>query len=191
MVAFYEKKYRSNALSVDFRNKKRYGWAAHWETIEMAKGYVHSKAFRELFYQHYILRPSCYQCKCKKLPYPSDITLADFWGSSQIIPNFDDNKGVSLVFVNTSKGEAMLSDIRQDMEIISCPVDKVIQPPLIESAHKPENRESFWIDYKSYGIEMVINKYAGRTLKNRILEKLPNSVVRKLHREKTIEWEKK
>lgn len=191
LVHFFEKRFRTKAIRVDFRDKKRYGWAAHWETIETTNGYVHSKAFRNMFYEHYILRPSCYSCKCKVMPYASDFTLADFWGANQVVPTFDDNKGVSLVFVNTTKGEKLFSEIQENLEVVECNIHSVIQPMLIESVKKPEDRDSFWENYYKLGIEKIINMYAGRSVKNRILEKLPNYLVRKLHREKTIEWERK
>lgn len=191
LVHFFERKHKAQAVNIDFRNKKRYGWAAHWETVEMNNGYVHSKVFSELFYRHYILRPSCYSCKCKSIPYPSDFTLADFWGVNEVLPGFDDNKGVSLVFINTSKGEKLFSEIQEELEVVECKVSRVIQPPLIESAKLPENRDDFWKVYRQAGIESVINIYAGRSFKKRILEKLPNVIVRKLHKEKIIEWEKK
>lgn len=31
--------------------------------------------------------------------HPGDITIADYWGIEKVAPEFDDNKGVSLVLV--------------------------------------------------------------------------------------------
>ena len=125
-VSMIEEKYRSKVISVDFRNKAVFGWAAHWETFDLGNSLIHSKLFRELFYRHYILRPSCYACLCKKLPYVSDFTLADFWGADKICKGFDDNKGVSLVFVNSRKGQELLDEIRDKLLLFECEVDKVI-----------------------------------------------------------------
>lgn len=55
------------------------------------------------FLSDLILRPSCYECKAKGGRSGSDITIADFWGVQNILPEFDDDKGVSLVLVNENR----------------------------------------------------------------------------------------
>ena len=35
----------------------------------------------------------------------SDLTIADYWGISQLHPEMDDDKGTSMVFVNTMRGK--------------------------------------------------------------------------------------
>ena len=57
------------------------------------------------FLSNLYLRPSCHDCKCKDGKHHSDISLGDFWGIDKFNPSFDDDKGVSLVLVNTEKGE--------------------------------------------------------------------------------------
>ena len=48
------------------------------------------------------MRPSCSQCEFKGSNRCSDITLGDFWGLSK---ELDDDKGTSLILLNTPKGE--------------------------------------------------------------------------------------
>ena len=62
------------------------------------------------------LRPSCYACKCKNGASHSDLTIADFWGIHLVAPDFDDDKGVGLVLINTPKGNDLFS--RLDMETL-------------------------------------------------------------------------
>lgn len=45
----------------------------------------------------------------------SDMTIADFWGINQIAPEFDDDKGIGLVLLNTKKGEEYFSRLSMDM----------------------------------------------------------------------------
>lgn len=40
--------------------------------------------------------------------HPGDITIADYWGIEKVAPEFDDNKGVSLVLVNNEAGKKPL-----------------------------------------------------------------------------------
>lgn len=53
------------------------------------------------------LRPSCYKCPSKLGKSGSDITIADYWNIGAIAPEFDDDKGMGLVLINTEKGRSM------------------------------------------------------------------------------------
>ena len=64
------------------------------------------------------LRPSCMKCPARNLRSGSDITLADFWGIDTLFPEYDDNKGVSVVMVNTELGLETVKSLC----IESCPV---------------------------------------------------------------------
>ena len=59
--------------------------------------------FMRLFIYDVILRPSCYHCPAKSGKTMSDFTLADFWHIDKIMPDFNDDKGVTLVYLNTLK----------------------------------------------------------------------------------------
>lgn len=67
--------------------------------------------FMRLFVGDFINRESCTNCSFKGYHRVSDLTLADFWGIWDIIPDMDDNKGISLVLVHSDKGEKLISDI--------------------------------------------------------------------------------
>ena len=46
-----------------------------------------SRVFTKLFYDHNILRPSCYVCPYKNVNHTSDITIADCWGIDKNMPD--------------------------------------------------------------------------------------------------------
>lgn len=60
------------------------------------------------FLSNLYLRPSCYNCPAKSSKSGADITLADFWNVHRVVENFDDNKGTSLVIVNSQKGKSLI-----------------------------------------------------------------------------------
>lgn len=72
---------------------------------------LHKNVFMRAFLSDICLRPSCHECPSKGLKSPSDITLGDFWGVQNHLPEMDDNKGTSLVCVNTRKGRLLLERI--------------------------------------------------------------------------------
>lgn len=108
-LRWQEEKNHSKVVKVDFRNKRDFGWHDHVETLYFKNGKSsNSYVFRNLFYGHTVLRPSCYECQYKSVMHPGDITIADYWGIEKAAPEFDDNKGVSLVLVNNEAGEKTL-----------------------------------------------------------------------------------
>ena len=46
----------------------------------------------------------------------SDITIGDFWGIWDIAPEMDDNKGTSVVLVQSEKGRHFWNEIKGDVE---------------------------------------------------------------------------
>lgn len=170
-LEWQEKKY-GKCVTVDFRNKKDFGWADHVETMEFCRNKkikrVHSRIYTELFYGHTILRPVCYECPYKSIHHPGDITIADFWGIEEAIPGFSDNKGVSLVLINTAKGRKYFEYIKKDLEWQKAELQKCLQPPLEKPFSKPENRENFWEDFREKPFRYIANVYGKNGIKYKI-----------------------
>nr|WP_306421530.1 Coenzyme F420 hydrogenase/dehydrogenase, beta subunit C-terminal domain [Prevotella lacticifex] len=47
----------------------------------------------------------------------SDLTLADFWSINTINPSFDDDKGCSLVLINSGRGNATFESLKLGNQI--------------------------------------------------------------------------
>jgi coenzyme F420-reducing hydrogenase beta subunit len=58
--------------------------------------------YMKAFLSNLTLRPSCYSCPVRAGRSMSDITIGDFWGIDRLYPEFDDDKGISLVMVYNS-----------------------------------------------------------------------------------------
>lgn len=67
--------------------------------------------YMRAFLQNMIIRPSCYRCKARELRSGSDVTLGDYWGIDNVRPEMNDNKGVSILLVNTPKAKKLLESI--------------------------------------------------------------------------------
>ena len=101
--------------------------------------------YMQVFLSNLSLRPSCYACPAKAGRSGSDITIADFWGIEDVLPEFDDDKGISLVLSYSDKGEILL----QGLEGVECrPVDylsgKKMNPSMAFSVNKHINRNFFF-----------------------------------------------
>ena len=179
---------KKDIVAVDFRNKKDFGWADHVETItlrDQKREYrIHSRVFKTLFYEHYILRPSCHSCPNKSLERPGDLTLADFWGIDKAVPGFNDNQGVSLVLVNTQMGKELLSEATNLLEAIEVAVQQGMQASLKKPFQMPSTRKAFWTAFYEKGFSFVIKHY---TWKPRLREwkKRQKRVIREFIRGKS------
>lgn len=169
-IIHLEKKVGQNISSYKFRDKL-IGWGGANTTIRFAdknlKNNSLARTYINLYFSHNILRHSCHNCKYTNLQRPSDITIADFWGIEKHMPEFNDNKGISLVLVNSSKGERVLESIINDLIVEESNTDDCLQPQLQESSKKSELRNQFWDDYNSKGYEYIAKKYGGYNFKNR------------------------
>lgn len=124
----------SAVTSADFRDKKRWGWKAHRETVGFADGsFVSSRSFTDLFYKHIMLRPSCGECPFNSLQRVSDITLADFWGWEKTDPALNaDDLGYSLLLISSDKGLRLLEECRFVVAMRPVDIDTCMQRPLRE-----------------------------------------------------------
>ena len=157
-----EEKNKTKVMEVDFRNKTDFGWRAHKETLTFENGKkVSSKVFTTLFFGHSILRPSCYECPYKSVTHPGDITIADYWGIEKAAPEFDDDKGVSLVLVNNEKGKSAFEAVKEAIRWKETKLEDSMQPSLRAPFPEPDNRAKFWKDFASKDFEYAAKRYGG------------------------------
>lgn len=100
---------------ISFRDKER-GWERLHFSVEYAEkstsllSSASENQFMKAFLSDLILRPSCSSCVAKSCRSQSDITMADFWGIWNINPEMNDDKGTSMLLINTQKGLDALPD---------------------------------------------------------------------------------
>lgn len=174
-----EKKHGKRVVKADFRDKS-FGWNTHFETLyfnEDGTDKETSRIYANLFCWHIMLRPSCNECHFTNFKRVSDFTLADFWGIENIAPKFNDNKGVSLLLVNTKKAEMLFEEIKSELDYICATKEACLQPNLQSPTIPAYNRKQFWRDYERYGFEYCVKKYNG--IIQRVFRKL-NRIKRQL-----------
>lgn len=137
-------------------------------------------SYMQMFLRDYCLRPSCYNCMAKKEKM-SDLTIADFWGINDVVPEMNDGKGISLVLVRTSKGSSIFDKISGDMKVKSVSYEDGVRcnPAEYRSCVRPPQREKFFIDMHSMSYEELEKKYAGPikvTFMRRLKRKVKNII---------------
>lgn len=119
----------STLVDIEFRDKILHGWKKYSFVVRKksaSKADLNSVLLSDMhrenpfmrgFLSDIYLRPSCYECKCKNGVSRSDLTIADFWGIDTLMPDFDDDKGVSLVLVNTEKGQQIFNKLSMEVHL--------------------------------------------------------------------------
>ena len=85
------------------------------------------------------LRESCYHCPARSFSSLSDITIGDFWGVHKLeMDDMNDDKGLSVVTINTQKGIDLFNDISSELTFKKLTFDQVIEsnPNLIHITNK-------------------------------------------------------
>ncbi len=118
---------------------------------------INENTFLRGFLRDIYLRPSCYACPSKSGKSRSDITLADYWGIQSIMPELDDDRGVSAVIINSTKGQNALNSTDAELYIASYENICANNPSLLFSCKIPEKRIIFF-SYTQRSFHEHLNK---------------------------------
>ena len=161
--------------SVEFRNKEK-GWKNFSfnlryneadKTVSMLSSFKQNH-YMKAFLSHIILRPSCHACKAKGCSSQSDITIADFWGVNTIFPDMDDDKGISIVFINKDKAQSSLNSIHLEVHETTYNHVKHLNTTYYRSVSPHPKREEFFTRLGSENLTELINDYTKPTFKQRL-----------------------
>ena len=186
-LAYMEKKQGDTLCRVNFRDKQEFGWAAHKETFTFEHGFRKTSGqFTFLFYKHIMFRHSCGVCPYTNTRRPGDLTVADFWGWQKTDPAFNaDDKGVSLVLLNTERGRSLFAQVRDKLQVIPVRLENALQPNLCHPSAIHPRRMDFENDYLRKGFEYVLKKYGELGWRHRVQafrQRLKFHIKRMLHK---------
>ena len=171
-LARMERKAGVRFTHVSFRDKRRFGWRAHRETFEGEGRVVSSDAFKFLFLRNYTERYSCFACPFKNFHRPSDITLGDFWGWERTAPTLNaDNRGCSLVLVNTPRGQRRFSSIASSLQLVEAQLADCTQPALQRNYDGYRHRRIFERAYRRFGLGFALWRYGNNSWLYRLRRK--------------------
>lgn len=159
---------------ISFRDKthgwKKYGFRLRYAAFKAAENSLPVPAndsertllqpfpenvFMKGFLSNLYLRPSCYACSSRTGKSGSDITIADFWGVQNYYPEFDDDRGVGLVLVNTDRGRKAYEQVNT-INLETTYEQALNQNPCIEhSVPRTKHVKAFWDNFSLKGMDAV------------------------------------
>ena len=163
MVHSIEKRKGKSLQVVRFRNKVT-GWKDSHFTTVYTDGSVDSAPlfateFGRAFGRALFLRPSCHTCAYTSMNRPGDFTLGDFWGlRPEELPE-QQERGVSLLLVNTPHGSHLFDQLPLARQAF--PAERAIagNPRLACPIQRPADRAAFFAAYALEPFDQVRKKF--------------------------------
>lgn len=132
--SFQSKQRLGKFKNFTFRDKSQ-GWGLHCSYEQEKNGRsIFGKSpcdfvsYYSIFIRAHMYRESCYSCSYTKEERGSDITVGDYWGISEELPEYASaynvKKGVSSVLVNSEKGKLWINKL-DDLAIQESSFEKI------------------------------------------------------------------
>lgn len=158
-INYLQRTRKSKIKKACFRDK-RFGWHGATESFLFGNDKEEfRKTYNYLYFTGLSLRDSCSNCHFTNLNRIGDLTIGDQWGISKDSP-FEDNKGLSLILVNSQKGYVLLQNVTSEAYIEKCKIEDCMQPQLKMPVTMNPKRKQFISDYERKGFHYVAKKYS-------------------------------
>lgn len=158
---------------ISFR-RKNCGWKRYAMSLEISSGMAYLACFdKDPFLKGFLFdlynRLSCHNCQTRDLRSGADLTIADYWNVHQRFPEIDDDKGVSLVLVNTEKGSRMVSAVSSSVDMYLSDFDHACKtnPAIVYSKLSHNNRASFFKKVNTVDFDKLVETLTRKCLLTR------------------------
>ncbi len=115
------------------------------------------------------------------------MTLADFWGWEKTGSHInDDDKGLSLVLVNTQKGKDVFDAVKNQFDVVEPRLEDCLQTHLRVPTSLNPLSEKFHAEYSEHGFNFVLKKYGNVGIRHKLkaairrVKDLPSAIKRRL-----------
>lgn len=127
-------------------------------------GNQENDAYERAFHTSLMLRSSCGECSFAPTPRQGDLTLGDFWHIGKYNPDFPDEKGISLVLLNSERGENVWKEIRPRLKFCEpVPVEFTLKHNRFRSKIRiPEGREKFFEENRTHTLKKAVELASGQ-----------------------------
>lgn len=183
-IEFREAEVGSPTQRITFRLKNE-GWKLYSVSFLFKNGMeyrqnLHKDLYMRAFLKNICLRPSCYECKFKGINRQSDITLADFWGIQNMLPEMDDDKGTSLIFINSGIGQEVFNEIKDKVEYQEVDIQEAIKynSAAIKSSSYNPKRNGFMAEKEILSFDRLVDKYCTDSLLTKLKRKIKSNIKR-------------
>ena len=185
-VQYLENKKKEKANKISFRKGEKYVFTLSDGEKTICELDQAIDLYLTAFSLSILQRESCMNCKYAKETRVSDITIGDFWGikEDKDIKATEKEKGISLVLINTSKGNYFFELCKKEFSYFRREINEAIQgnTHLRRSSTSNKYRYKFRKQYENGEFVKTIKKVIGWKILNKKIRKIikSNVIVRKV-----------
>lgn len=166
----------NNIKDISFRDKST-GWKKYSFTINLKDGNTithpaRNDIYMKGFLSDLYLRPSCERCPAKSGRCRSDITLADCWGIDRYNPHMDDDKGTSLILLNSTRGQTIIHSVNCKTSFVSVADVQKNNGGFKEILIPHKKRSFFFKNLNKLPIINLINECTSLTITEKLIKKI-------------------
>ena len=176
-------------VRIDFRSKMKRGskWDSKFAELHYRSGKrtvvdYNSSAFLRGFANGLFFRPSCAVCPFAQSSRVSDLAIGDYWGIEKVIPSLDSHEGVSLILVNSEKGQAYIERMAQHLQLFPTEMEPAVQGNA--RLRKPDaghrERTYFFTELETSDFERLVQRIIPRVS---VVRELGHTIKQFLRRE--------
>ena len=174
---------RSKGTLQEFRFRdKEYGYGGYTVSATIDGRKTGKKlwlnSFNNMFSHNMINRLSCSSCAYCNYDRPGDITIGDFWGLEKSHPELTDSKGVSLLVVNTEKGDRLIKDAA-GLDLTEVKKEDTIQNSLRKASAASGYRHQAMKTILDGSYKKAARKYGENNIKGLAKEQIRRALMHK------------
>ena len=168
-------------ININFRSKIE-GWSPKLitttTTTTTTTTHANHDDYMRAFLSNLSINTSCLNCQFNKLPRIADLSIADFWGVNDYDESLNDEKGISLVLINSKKGREFFDKNNQECLTKEIPLEYAIKynKNICGSSKPHENRTLFLNDIVKNTLNKCVKKYDTKPLHITLYGILPQFV---------------
>lgn len=170
-IKYLETKKKAFIKSISFRDK-RMGWKGNNVSVTFDSGetifFQRKNSFVSFFEQSYSIHNACFSCSFSRKNRVGDITIGDFWGLEKIHPEYNDQKGFSIVIMNSDKGKRLLQMINDGGLIFPVNYFDYSQKNLTSPTNMPFKKNVFDEFYVKKGYRKASHRWSLTTRSGRL-----------------------
>lgn len=185
-----EKDHGSKVKFVSFRDKsKSWGKSDFLASFESGSEFRQQNSenpYMKAFLRNLSIRPSCTNCRFKRFTSGADLTMGDFWGSTELGQSFFDDVGISVIAINSEKGHSIFDLIKSGFTGVVA-LDEKTAFTFNESyclcANRNEDAGSFFSFLSEYTFQELVSRFSSEG-NDRIVRRssLATRIIRRLFR---------
>lgn len=159
-----EKEHGANVSFVTFRDKSN-SWHNSDFRVDFENGMSFiqpnkNNPYMKSFLNDLNIRESCTRCRFKRFASGADITMGDFWGSTELGADYSDDIGISIISIHSERGQECFDTIRDRLcgiQSLDEQVAYTFNESYALSTTKNPNSDLFFEGIERENIHSVIN----------------------------------